>query len=92
MTWNELDNQEVIAAIGKYIKKLRLERNITQEDIAKLAGVGVVSINKIESGKSVTMSILVPVIRELGLLVKFGDFFGDPIVTEPEKQRKRARY
>ena len=41
---------------------------IKQQDLAKESGVGISTITKIESGQSVAFSLLISVMRTLGLL------------------------
>ena len=54
--------------IGKTIRNRRKELRITQPDLAELAGVGVNTLYKIETGISnPTLEILQKIIRVLGL-------------------------
>jgi transcriptional regulator with XRE-family HTH domain len=96
MDWYEMSNPGVILTIGKRIKEIRLRKNITQEDLAKRAGVGVVSVINIEKGKPVSMSIFIPIIRELNLLENLERLLPSPPISPilmkkmQGKKRKRA--
>ncbi len=96
MDWYEMSNPGVILTIGKRIKEIRLRKNITQEDLAKRAGVGVVSVINIEKGKPVSMSIFIPIIRELNLLENLELLLPSPPISPilmkkmQGKKRKRA--
>ena len=41
---------ELKKLLGKRIKEIRVERNLTQEDLSELTEIGASSISKIESG------------------------------------------
>ncbi len=61
-----------IALIGEAIKKIRQERNLTQEQLGKLIGVQKAQISKLESGnKNVTINTLLKIFNALGTNVKF---------------------
>jgi transcriptional regulator with XRE-family HTH domain len=53
------------------MKAYRISRGIKQQELATESGVGVSTIAKIENGQSVTFSLLVSVMRTLGLLENF---------------------
>lgn len=53
------------------MKAYRISQGIKQQELATESGVGVSTIAKIENGQSVTFSLLVSVMRTLGLLENF---------------------
>lgn len=68
MDWSSLSNTAIVQEIGKRLKGYRLRKKYTQQDLATQAGVSVFSIAQIERGKSVSLSVLLPVLRALKLL------------------------
>ena len=53
--------------LGSRIKAIRLEKKITQERLAEIAGVGVTHISHIETGNSIpSLQVLVDIINALG--------------------------
>lgn len=50
--YNFFEQGELMSKIGQRIKKLRAERNMTQETLAKLLGVGKTTISMYENGNS----------------------------------------
>ena len=50
------------------MKARRISIGLKQQELAKESGVGVSTITKIEGGQSVAFSLLISVIRTLGLL------------------------
>lgn len=68
MDWNSLSNTLIIQEIGKRIREYRLRKKITQLELAEHAGISHYTVAQIEQGKSVSLSMLIPVLRVLRLL------------------------
>jgi transcriptional regulator with XRE-family HTH domain len=68
MDWNGLSNTAIIEEIGKRLKTYRLKKRLTQQQLAERAGVSLFSVAQIENGKSVSLGILLSVMRALRLL------------------------
>ena len=68
MDWYSMTNARIEIEVGERLKKLRLEYNITQDDLAKKTGLSRVSISKIERGKGVNLSSLIEIMRGLRVL------------------------
>ena len=73
----------ILKELGDRIRKLRLRRNITQEDLAERALLAVGTIKSLEAGKG-KLSTLVAVLRELGALDQL-DHFVPPVTISPIK-------
>ena len=66
--WTELSDTAILKRLGARLKAYRIARGIKQQELAAESGVGVSTIAKIENGQSVALSLLVSVMRTLGLL------------------------
>lgn len=66
--WTELSDTAILEKVGARLKARRISMGIKQQDLAKELGVGISTITKIESGQSVAFSLLISVMRTLGLL------------------------
>jgi transcriptional regulator with XRE-family HTH domain len=53
--------------IGDVIKRTRLEKNLTQEDLGKLVGVQKAQISKIENGKNLTIATIIKIFKAMGV-------------------------
>ena len=54
------------ASIGYKVKQIRLERGITQEQLAEAAGVGVTHISHLETGKgTVSLKVFLAIVNYL---------------------------
>jgi HTH-type transcriptional regulator / antitoxin HipB len=56
--------------IGDAIRRTRLEKKLTQEDLGKLVGVQKAQISKIENGKNLTLSTVIRVFKAMGVSAK----------------------
>ncbi len=74
----ELTDEAVLAELGQRIARTRLERNLTQRELAEEAGVERKALQRVEAGESVRLVSLVRVLRALGLLGAL-----DALVPEP---------
>lgn len=83
----------ILKELGERIRRLRLRRNITQEDLAARTLLAVGTIKSLEAGKA-KLSTLVAVLRELGALDHL-DSFIPPVTISPikmlEANRKSSR-
>lgn len=66
--WTELSDTAILKSLGTRLKTYRIARGMKQQELATESGVGVSTIAKIENGQSVALSLLVSVMRTLGLL------------------------
>ena len=66
--WTELSDTAILEKLGARMKARRISIGLKQQELAKESGVGVSTITKIESGQSVAFSLLISVMRTLGLL------------------------
>ena len=71
MDWNSLSNSVIVIEIGNRLKSYRIKKKLSQQDIANQAGVSLFTVAKIERGKPVSISVLLPVMRVLRLLDNF---------------------
>jgi transcriptional regulator with XRE-family HTH domain len=72
---------EIIQRIGEKIKTVRLNRNITREELQKMTGVHKKTIGDAESGKSVTMTTLIAILRGLRMLDQLDRLLEDEPVS-----------
>lgn len=65
-----LSTNEILIEIGARIKALRIEALLSQADLAKKTGVSERTIGNLESGKDVSLSTVIEVLRALGIVQK----------------------
>jgi transcriptional regulator with XRE-family HTH domain len=92
----QMTDERLLKLIGGRLAGLRLEKNLTQEQLADQAGLGLRTLQRLEQGAAATqLSGFVRVCRVLGLLERFDAFIPEP-VSSPMAQlklqgRKRQR-
>jgi transcriptional regulator with XRE-family HTH domain len=65
----------LLKTFGKHLKKVREQRDCTQEDLAHDSDLAVSQVARIESGQNTTISSLFAICKALNLSVQ--DFFKD---------------
>lgn len=92
-----LSDNAILADLGSRIARYRLNRNLTQAQLATEAGVSLSTVNRIESGSSAQFSNLIRVLRTLDLLDNLDLLIPPPPVSPVQqvkmqgKTRQRAR-
>lgn len=92
----ELTDDLVLAELGRRLARTRLERNLTQAELADEAGVGLATVQRLEGGSPAKLSSVIRVLRVLGLLEALELLVPEPIPSPIErlklqgKQRRRA--
>lgn len=71
-------DQAVLSELGERIARSRLDRNLTQAELAAKAGVSKRTVERMESGESVQLTSFVRILRALNLAGKI-----DVLVPEP---------
>ncbi len=91
-----MSDKAILEDLGRSLAERRIERGLTQATVAKQAGIGKRTVERIEAGISCQTSSLVRVLRVLGLdqqILKIAPRYapGPIAVLEAQaKQRKRA--
>ncbi len=86
----------VLAEIGQRLARHRLQRNLTQAELAKEAGVSKRTLIRLEGGESTQLTNLIRVLRALDLLGNLDAFIPPPVPSPIQqlrmegKRRKRA--
>ena len=62
------NNNEILKDLGKQIRRVRIERKMSQEALSKHSGVSTHSISNIENGKDFSVDNLISILRSLSLL------------------------
>ena len=70
----QMTDDMIIKAIGEYIRSVRLDRNLTQEQLGVRSGVHRTTIRDLELGKRSTLLTLIQVLRSLDQLQMLKNF------------------
>jgi len=93
---SSLSDAALLKQIGDFIKKRRVEQNLSQEDVAERAAMSRSTLSLAERGENLTLGNLLKILRILDALYVLEGFkVVDQIsplqlAKEEEKKRKRA--
>lgn len=90
-TKHPMTDTTVLAEVGERLARHRLQRNLTQSQLANEAGVSKRTLARLESGESSQLTNLIRVIRALGLLGNLDAFIPPPIPSPIERLRSKAK-
>ena len=94
--WKGLADPVIVIQICRSLKQMRLNRNLSQNELAKRSGINRVTISRMEAGRSATLITLVQILRALDKLEVLNGFIEEPeispmqLLKQQEKKRKRA--
>lgn len=63
----ELTDEAVLSEIGQRLRRVRLDRNLSQAELARRAGIGQATLQRLEDGGSGNLTTLIRVMRALDL-------------------------
>jgi len=86
-----MTDSAVLAELGERVARHRLERNLTQAELAKEAGISKRTLIRLEAGESTQLTNLVRVLRSLGLLENLDALVPPPVPSPIEQLRTKGR-
>ena len=95
--WLFLTEQEILGEIGKRLKKIRLQHNLTQKVLSREVGLSVSTISLIEQGKSTSLESLIRIlvrlnrIKDLESVFRVGEDLELKLKFEKAKLRKERK-
>ena len=96
MNYTQLSDEAALAELGERLARHRIDRGLTQAQLAEQAGVSKSTVERIEAGASTQLANLVRVLRVLELLGNIDRLVPAHAASPMEllkhggKQRKRA--
>jgi len=86
MKFQELHQDEaVLQELGRRVTQVRIDLNLTQAELAKRAGIGKRTLERLEAGEPTQTRALFRIFREMGLLGKI-----EVLLPEPTTRPSRA--
>lgn len=84
-------DEVVLEELGARLRRLRLERNMSQADLAAEAGISRVTLQRFEEGQSASMTTFVRVVRVLDLLDGIDRWIPERGPSPIEELQRRGR-
>lgn len=86
-----MSDRAVIREIGRRVQRERLNRNVSQADLASKAGVSRGGIQNLEAGRSCTLTLLIRVLRALDRLESLDSFLPEPGISPVQLAKLKGR-
>lgn len=93
--WPSMTDRVIVTHICSQLRQLRLDQNMTQEQLSERSGLGRATISRIEKGQAVSLLTLVQLLRalnSLNLLDAFQRVTPEISPLQLLKERKPERY
>ena len=87
----ELSDKAAMALIGERIQRERLNQNLTQQELAERAGIGVRTVRSLEAGQKPTVETLIRALRGLGKLGTMDAFLPEPGLSPLQLAKLQGR-
>lgn len=84
-------DETILRELGSRLARTRLERNVSQEQLAREAGVAKTTVERVESGREVRLTSLVRILRALGQLDALDRLIPEPLPSPLERVRLQGR-
>lgn len=89
---DQLTDDALLKAIGERLAGLRVARNLTQQQVAEQAGLGLRTLQRLELGVAATqLSGFIRVCRVLGLVEHLDAFLPEPAVSPIAQLKAQGR-
>jgi len=88
---NNISDPAVVKEIGYRLKQMRLKKNITQDELAKISGLNRATISQLENGRAATLLTLVQVLRAMNKLDLLNILFEVPDISPLEMVRMKKQ-
>lgn len=85
-----LTYQEICRALGQRCRRLRLQANLSQVDLAERAGVSLSSIRRLETSGQSTLELLVRITQALHLSSHLENLLVLPVLSIADAERDAA--
>jgi transcriptional regulator with XRE-family HTH domain len=89
MEWYAMSDRAIQKEIGKRFRQLRLNRNVTQKDLADRTMTSVTRIKSLEGGNA-KLETMIMVLRELDILEDLDFFIADPGISPLELAKRQG--
>lgn len=89
-TFNLLTYQEICRELGQRCRRLRLQANLSQLELAERTGASLSSIRRMEASGQSTLELLVRVTQALHLTNQLESLFALPVLSIADAERNEA--
>jgi putative transcriptional regulator len=91
MQFSSMTDPAILGEIAQRVRRGRLNQNVTQARLARNAGVARSVVQNLETGRDVTLSSLLRILRTLGIIDQLNAFLPDPGISPVQLARLQGR-
>ena len=94
--WYGMSDNAIIETICKSIKQMRLNKNVSQDELSQISGVNRITISRLENGQAINLMTMIQLLRALEQLHLLIDLNVQPeispilVMEQQIKWRKKA--
>ncbi|OCG68397.1 hypothetical protein A9G41_00895 [Gilliamella sp. Nev5-1] len=87
------ETAEMIAMLCRRIKIARIEKNLSQQELADKSQIGIATIKRIEQGESITLQTLIAVLRGLDELDQLNNLLAyNEVIHKTSMEQPKRKY
>lgn len=86
-----LPNAAILEKLGRRLQRERLNRNMTQQELADSSGLSVSTIKKIEAGSNFSMETLLHILRTFNMVERLDALLPEPALSPIQLAKMRGK-
>ena len=86
-----MSNQAILREMGERLKRKRLDKNVSQQELAELAGLNRTTVSEIEQGKPFAMLTFIQILRALDALEELDSLLPDPGISPLQLAKMKGK-
>ena len=90
--WYAMTDAVVVKTLCQSIKQMRLNKNMSQDELAERSGISRITISRMETGKAINLLTFVQILRALENLELLNYLNIEPEVSPMMVMEERAKY
>ena len=87
MNWYTMTDSAILEEIGRHIQRVRLDQNVSQQELATRTGLSRRTVGEVENGRPANLLTFVQLLRGLGRLDLL-DVFENSVTISPLQAAK----
>jgi putative transcriptional regulator len=91
MDYPAMNNQAILRVLGERAGQQRLNKDVSQMELAKRAGVARIVVQRLEGGRGCTLESLIRILRALDLLQQLDSFLPEPGLSPLQLAKLKGR-